>query len=93
MLKIVQKQAQVSAKTPFFAKVFGKNILKIIGPWWRALAVSSPPATMEIGAMVREIESRQGDWFKKSVLGAPRNGLTVNKMTGQWPSGSLIKHK
>jgi hypothetical protein len=29
-------------------------------PWWRGLMVSSPPATEETGAMVLEIESRQG---------------------------------
>jgi hypothetical protein len=28
--------------------------------WWRGLLVSSLPATEEIGAMGREIESRQG---------------------------------
>jgi hypothetical protein len=32
-------------------------------PWRRGLVVSSPPATEEIGAMGREIESRQGGSF------------------------------
>jgi hypothetical protein len=29
-------------------------------PWRRGLVLSSPPATVETGAMGREIESRQG---------------------------------
>jgi hypothetical protein len=33
-------------------------------PWRRALQVSYPPVTEETGAMGREIESRQGSFWK-----------------------------
>jgi hypothetical protein len=35
-------------------------ILSIFGTCWRGLVVSSPPATVETGALGRDIESRQG---------------------------------
>jgi hypothetical protein len=40
-------------------------------PWWRGLAVSSPPATEETGAMGREIKSRKeigGLVFKENKI-------------------------
>jgi hypothetical protein len=36
---------------------------KWILPWRRGLVISSLPATVETGAMGREIESRQGIWW------------------------------
>jgi hypothetical protein len=43
-----------------YVEVANLNVTTVFEPWRRGLVVTSPPATEEIGAIGREIESRQG---------------------------------